>query len=691
MAYLVLARKYRPQSFADMVGQEHVTRTLANAIAHDRVHHAYLFCGVRGLGKTTAARILAKCLVCEEGPTPTPCGTCAQCEAVATGNSVDVVEIDGASNNSVDDVRSLREKVHYLPQSARRKIYIIDEVHMLTASAFNALLKTLEEPPPHVTFLFATTDPHKVLPTIMSRVSRLDFRPASDATLTAHLKHILACENVMVEDDGLEILARCAENSIRDSLTLLDKVIAFADQPEHITTSEVRTILGQADRFMVAELVAAVFKRDAQATLTRFASLCEQAHNLPRLAVAILQHFRDLAVLKACGDAEVLLSMGESLRTCLRAQAQSVETITVSQHFDRFSHTVDRLDDSRAPRLALEMGLLDLVYAEPLTPIGELIDELRAGGQSASNAPATDASPSNSTPSNNATSELAPAESPLSRVATTGGSETVASTTSTSGPVAPTAFSPTASTPTAEPTPAPDTATPPADPELTNELWNMLNPPAPNGASPESDEAGNAPPLTPTTRPSPATSTKPRTIAVVDDTEHRVPPPAVPNGDPPRGPTRDRLDWRELEPIRAWEAFLGRVQNEDAMLYAILVELGLAQLETGHLRLACPCESFTRQQLRPGSDASARLQELLSRHLGGAFELSWVDTAASQAQLPSVAQLQHRREADHRARLYTEARQHPQLVALLHAFSGTLEKVEPTSSRPNAGELAPTA
>jgi DNA polymerase-3 subunit gamma/tau len=246
VAYLALARKYRPQRFADMIGQEHVTRTLQNAIKADRVHHAYLFCGVRGLGKTTAARILAKCLVCERGPTDEPCNQCNQCVAINEGRSVDVIEIDGASNNSVDDIRSLRDQVNYLPHSARRKIYIIDEVHMLTQQAFNALLKTLEEPPPHVTFMFATTDPHKVLATILSRVSRLDYRRVRVATLVPYLREILSKEGLAVEDEGLKVIARCGEGSVRDSLTLLDKVIAFASDPTATAAARRRDLAAPA-------------------------------------------------------------------------------------------------------------------------------------------------------------------------------------------------------------------------------------------------------------------------------------------------------------------------------------------------------------------------------------------------------------------------------------------------------------
>jgi DNA polymerase-3 subunit gamma/tau len=378
VAYLALARKYRPQRFADMIGQEHVTRTLENAIKSDRVHHAYLFCGVRGLGKTTAARILAKALVCEQGPTPEPCNECSQCVAINEGRSVDVIEIDGASNNSVEDIRSLRDQVNYLPQSARRKIYIIDEVHMLTQQAFNALLKTLEEPPAHVTFMFATTDPHKVLPTILSRVSRLDYRRVRAATLVPYLEHILEQEGFAVESEGLHVVARCGEGSVRDSLTLLDKVIAFAQDPKAITTQEVLMVLGQAGRFAVAQLVQAVLERDAQQVLARFEDMTSTGSDLMKLAVAILQHLRDLAVVKLTSSRDALLDMSDDLYEQLQQQAAAVEATVIAQHFDRFSRVVESLENSRVPRLVIEMGLLELCNAEPLLPLGDLVARLDA-------------------------------------------------------------------------------------------------------------------------------------------------------------------------------------------------------------------------------------------------------------------------------------------------------------------------
>ncbi len=232
MSYLAIARKYRPATFDEIVGQDHVTRTLKNAITAGRVHHAFLFCGARGVGKTTAARALAKALNCAEGPSPEPCGVCTSCEEVTKGNSPDLIEIDGASNNSVDDIRSLRETVGYAPTTGRYKVYLIDEVHMLSKAAFNALLKTLEEPPPHVIFLFATTEPEKILDTILSRVQRFDFKRIPVQVVADRLKAIASAEGAELSNASLRTIARAGEGSMRDAQSLLDKVISFGGSGE---------------------------------------------------------------------------------------------------------------------------------------------------------------------------------------------------------------------------------------------------------------------------------------------------------------------------------------------------------------------------------------------------------------------------------------------------------------------------
>lgn len=229
MSYLVLARKYRPQVFNDIVGQDHLIKTLTNAISIGRVAHAYLLCGPRGVGKTTAARILAKALNCEQGPTPVPCNKCQTCVEITEGRSMDVLEIDGASNRGINEVRELRENVRYAPSGGRSKVYIIDEVHMLTTEAFNALLKTLEEPPAHVVFVFATTEPFKVPPTILSRVQRFDFARIPARKIVTHLERILTEEKIEASPEALALVARRAKGGLRDALSLMDQIISAAD------------------------------------------------------------------------------------------------------------------------------------------------------------------------------------------------------------------------------------------------------------------------------------------------------------------------------------------------------------------------------------------------------------------------------------------------------------------------------
>src|SRR5205809_4397387 len=271
MSYEVFARKYRPQTFDDLVGQAHVSRTLKNAVAQNRLAHAYLFVGPRGIGKTSTARILAKSLNCLKGPTVTPCGQCDNCREIAGGNSLDVIEIDGASNNSVEDVRHLRENVRYAPAKGRYKIYLVDEVHMLSPAAFNALLKTLEEPPPHAKFIFATTEVRKVPVTVLSRCQRFDLRRVEAGLLTKHLESIAAKEAVSAEPDALALIARAAEGSVRDGLSLLDQAIAHAGSDRGgavaVRAADVRQMLGLADRARIVDLFEAIMRGDIAGSL----------------------------------------------------------------------------------------------------------------------------------------------------------------------------------------------------------------------------------------------------------------------------------------------------------------------------------------------------------------------------------------------------------------------------------------
>src|SRR5688500_4746021 len=303
MSYLVLARKYRPQTFAEVVGQEHVTRTLANAFAQERVHHAFLFCGPRGVGKTTLARILGRALNCEKGPTAEPCGTCQACTTIAGGNAVDYIEMDGASNRGIDSIRDLTEAVKYQPAAMRKKVYVIDEVHMLTTEAFNALLKTLEEPPPHVTFILATTEPHKVPVTILSRCQRYDFKLVPAARLAAHLRSIFERESFAVESAAVDLLVRESGGSVRDALSLSDQVISYVGGRE-IGEAQVAEVLGVADRALVRSLVQALAAGDARAALEVVDAAVERGLDEVQVARALTRVLHDIAVAQV--DAKIL-------------------------------------------------------------------------------------------------------------------------------------------------------------------------------------------------------------------------------------------------------------------------------------------------------------------------------------------------------------------------------------------------
>src|SRR5262245_17337699 len=265
MSYQVTARKWRPQTFAELVGQEHVARTLQNALRQGRIAHAYLFTGTRGVGKTTTARLLAKALECEQGPLPEPCNQCAACQAVTTGNSLDVLEIDGASNRGIDEIRDLREKIRYAPARSRYKIYIIDEVHMLTEHAFNALLKTLEEPPPQVVFIFATTEPQKVPSTILSRCHRFDFWQVASSEIAQCLGKIAEEEHIHIGSEALYRIARRAEGSLRDAQTLFDQVVAFCGS--EVRDEDLGQLLGAAGEEQTVALLAAILERDTRLVL----------------------------------------------------------------------------------------------------------------------------------------------------------------------------------------------------------------------------------------------------------------------------------------------------------------------------------------------------------------------------------------------------------------------------------------
>ena len=317
--YEVLARKYRPQTFSELTGQEHVSRTLQNAIDSGRVAHAFLFSGARGVGKTSTARILAKTLNCEKGVTHEPCNVCPLCIEITKGASTDVFEIDGASNNGVEDVRELRDSIKYLPSHSRYKIIIIDEVHMLSTNAFNALLKTLEEPPEHVKFIFATTEPHKLPVTILSRCQRFDFKRVTLTKIVARLREIAGKEGVTISDSSLALIARKGDGSMRDSLTALDQVLAFCGNSA--TDEDVVTLIGAVDRRLLAEISTTIFSADTQGVLEGVKKVDVVGYNMRQFCQELIEHFRRLLVIRSVRKPEDILDLADAELEELRQQA----------------------------------------------------------------------------------------------------------------------------------------------------------------------------------------------------------------------------------------------------------------------------------------------------------------------------------------------------------------------------------
>ena len=374
MSYLVLARKYRPQTFDEVIGQSHVTQTLANAIAMDRVPHAVLFSGPRGTGKTTVARILAKAMNCIEGPTETPCNVCRSCTEITAGNAVDVFEIDGASNNSVDQVRELRSNIKYMPAHSRYKIYIIDEVHMLTVAAFNALLKTLEEPPSHVMFLFATTEPHKIPLTILSRCQRHDLKRIEIDAISSNLSLLCQKEAVDVDEESLITVAREAGGSMRDALSLLDQVMACSEG--RLTHDQLIDLLGIVDRKRMFEISAAVFTNQVPKILDILDQIYERGHDVKRLYSDILAHFRNLLVVKIEGAEHQLVDLPKHEIEQLKHQVEEIPLPYLNQVLEFLFNAESSIRFSDRPKLALELAFIKLMQIQPALPIEELIEKL---------------------------------------------------------------------------------------------------------------------------------------------------------------------------------------------------------------------------------------------------------------------------------------------------------------------------
>jgi DNA polymerase III subunit gamma/tau len=377
MSYQVIARKWRPQKFRDLVGQEHVTETLANAIKNDRVAHAYIFSGARGVGKTTAARILAKALNCVHGPTATPCGECDSCREIAAGTSLDVIEIDAASNRGIDQIRELREMVRYAPASSRSKVVILDEAHMLTGEASNALLKTLEEPPDRVIFVMATTQPEDLVDTIRSRSQHFHFRALTFSEITARLEEIAQKENLKIDAGALAVISRMAEGSMRDALSLLEQARAYCG--EVITNDAVRELLGVVPDDALAALVSAIAEGSADRALGLVHTFQKEGRNLQHFCREAIRHMRNLLIAKVCGADSDLIAATADQRPALAEAAALFSEEDLTRFFQILLQTDDDLRRKPDPRVHLEMGLLRLINAARLAPLEELLTEIKSG------------------------------------------------------------------------------------------------------------------------------------------------------------------------------------------------------------------------------------------------------------------------------------------------------------------------
>ena len=395
MSYQVIARKWRPQTFVDVVGQQHVTRTLSNAIQSGRVAHAYIFSGARGVGKTTTARILAKALNCAKGPAAEPCNECDSCREIGLGNSLDVIEIDAASNRGIDQIRELREMVRYAPAGGRYKVVILDEAHMLTDEASNALLKTLEEPPDKVIFVMATTEPENLADTIRSRSQHFHFRALSFAEISDALVEICAKENLTAEPGAIAVMARAAEGSLRDGLSLLEQARAYCGS--NITDAQVRELLGVVPGEILDELTGAIEERSADRVLSLVHRLLAEGQNLQHFCREAIGHFRNLLVARVCGPDSELIAAPADERPRLKKSSEFFSEEDLTRFFQILLHTDEDLRRKPDARLHLEMGLLRMVNAARLAPLEELLADLE-GGAAATSTPTRSSSASVQTP-----------------------------------------------------------------------------------------------------------------------------------------------------------------------------------------------------------------------------------------------------------------------------------------------------
>ncbi|AKV02056.1 DNA polymerase III subunits gamma and tau [Labilithrix luteola] len=625
MSYLVLARKYRPQSFDDLVGQEHVTKTLGNAIAQNRVAHAFLFTGVRGVGKTTSARILAKCLNClgadgkATGPTATPCQVCAACTEIAAGVDMDVQEIDGASYNGVDEVRRLQEGLAFRPARDRFKIYIVDEVHMLSNAAWNAFLKTLEEPPPHVKFIFATTEVHKVPVTILSRCQRYDFKLVSAKRIGERLKEVLGKETIAADDSAVSVLAREAAGSMRDAMSLLDQVIAYGS--EKISAEDVARVLGVADREIMNKLTGAILAGDAPTVLEVLDAVARQGFDLVHLCRDLLHHVRNVVVAKVCPEdkARELLDLADEEVADVLALAKKTDADDLTRLFQGLSKGFDEIVKSGQVRAALEMTLVRLARRPALLPLDELLSRLGELEKRLATGAPPPTRGGGGGPGGSGGSGGRTAREPAVQAAPPGGPVSIfaAPTVSEFGP--PRAVAPVPSSPTAfAPPPVP--------------------PPPPSSPRPIMARAGMP---APTVQTDGALALAERRSPVVEP----PPPPAPPVADPSPTLTADS------PMIQTWRAILAKLREVKPAVASTLELAAPLTITPEKILLGFEPESFEDSR-KVDTDASLILTEVARAYFGADTVVS-LEVTQRGSKLASIASL----DAAKKRQALIEARQ----------------------------------